>query len=207
MIGMNDFLSALLGYLLGCSNLAYFLARARGFDIRGKGSNGAGASNAAITMGLKAGFLVAFHDGLKAVLAVVLAGRLFPDTPRAALLAGGFAVLGHMFPFYLKCRGGKGFASFMGMILALDWRFFLLILLAAVLITVVTDYIVFATVTTVVTFPPWFYFIRDNPAALLLAVVSALILWKHIPNFLRLLQGEEIGLRAALQGRSKVSSP
>lgn len=201
---MSYVLSALLGYLLGCSNLAYFLARARGFDIRGQGSNGAGASNATITMGLKAGVLVALHDVLKAVLAVLLAGWLFPAAPQAALLAGGCAVLGHMFPFYLKCRGGKGFASFLGMILALDWRFFLLILLAAVLITVVTDYIVFATATTVVTFPLWLCLVRDNSAALLLLALSAVILWKHIPNFARLLRGEEIGLRAALRRKNQV---
>ncbi len=195
---MNCLLPALLGYLLGCSNLAYFLARAKGFDIRGTGSNGAGASNATITMGLKAGVLVALHDVLKALLAVMLARWLFPAAPWAGLVAGGCAVLGHIFPFYLKCHGGKGFASFLGMILALDWRFFLLILLAAALITVVTDYIVFATVTTVVAFPPWLFFVRDNRAALLLAAVSLVILLKHIPNFVRIAQGKEIGLRAAL---------
>ena len=196
---MSCLFPALLGYLLGCSNLAYFLAKARGFDIRGRGSNGAGASNATITMGLKAGVLVALHDVLKAVLAVLLASRLFPAAPWAGILAGGCAVLGHMFPFYLKCRGGKGFASFLGMILALDWRFFLLILLAAVLITVVTDYIVFATAATVVTFPPWLYLVRGNHAAALLAAVSLIILLKHVPNFIRLTRGEEIGLRAALR--------
>ena len=112
----------LLGYLLGCSNLAWFLAKARGVDIRGKGSGNPGASNAMILMGWKSGILVALHDIGKAALAVFLAQRLFPTLPLAGEAAGAACVLGHLYPFYLRFRGGKGFASYLGMTAMLNWR-------------------------------------------------------------------------------------
>ena len=204
---MAYLIAALTGYLMGCSNLAYFLAKARGFDIRTKGSNNAGASNATITMGLKIGVLVAVHDVLKATLAALVISLLFPSTPNAGLVAGGCAVMGHIFPFYLKKGGGKGFASFMGLILALDWKFFLAIALLALIITVVTDYIVCATMTTVATFPVHLFFFLQNNwlPAILVAAVSLVIIYKHIPNFGKLARGEEIGLRTALSGKSRAS--
>ena len=197
--------AALTGYFFGFFNLACFLARARGFDIRTVGSKGAGASNATITMGLKAGVLVALCDVLKAVLAVMLTARLFPGAQWAPLAAGGCAVLGHIFPFYLKGRGGKGFASFLGLTLALDWRFFLVLLLACLLITLVTDYIVFATMTTVVSFPVRLFFAQGRlwTPVLLAGAVSLVIVVKHVPNFRRLARREEIGLRAALKKKTE----
>ena len=197
--------AALTGYLLGCFNPAYFLARARGFDIRDAGSHGAGASNAVITMGLKAGVLVALCDVLKTVLAVALTARLFPGAHWAPLAAGGCAVLGHIFPFYLRGRGGKGFASFLGVILALDWRFFLVLLLACLLITLVTDYIVFATMTAVVSFPVRLFFAQGRlwTPALLAGAVSLVIVVKHISNFRKIVRREEIGLRAALKKKTE----
>ena len=96
---VNYDVAALLGYLMGCSNLAWVLAKLRGFDIRSAGSNNAGASNATVTMGLKAGAAVAFHDVAKSCLAGLLAGVLFPSLEHAAAVAAVAAVLGHIFQF------------------------------------------------------------------------------------------------------------
>ena len=74
-------------------------------------------------------------------------------TPLLGFIAGVACVLGHMFPFYLKFKGGKGFASYLGMILAINWKVALCILAAVVILTVLTDYIVVGTVTSVVSFP------------------------------------------------------
>ena len=76
-IWLSVILCALLGYLLGCINPAYLIARARGFDIRSRGSGNAGASNAVITMGKAAGVFSAIIDIFKAWLAVCLATRYF----------------------------------------------------------------------------------------------------------------------------------
>ena len=103
-IWLSVILCALLGYLLGCINPAYLIARARGFDIRSRGSGNAGASNAVITMGKAAGVFSAIIDIFKAWLAVCLATRYFTalsvgGIPVAGEIAGVACILGHMFPF------------------------------------------------------------------------------------------------------------
>ena len=196
---------ALMGYLFGCSNLAFFLGKARGFDIRKLGSNNAGASNATITMGLKIGILVGLHDVLKSFAAALLAGFLFPAVPGAAAVAGVAAVIGHIFPFYLTFQGGKGFASFLGLILALDWKFCLAILAAVLLITVVTDYIVLGTMTTIISFPVYLFITHVGSIILFAVLAASLIIFiKHFVNFKRLCTGEEIGLRRAMSKQDKV---
>lgn len=196
---------ALMGYLFGCSNLAFFLGKARGFDIRDRGSNNAGASNATITMGLKVGFLVGLHDVVKSCAAALLAGFLFPAIPGAAAIAGVAAVIGHIFPFYLAFQGGKGFASFLGLILALDWRFCLAILLAVLLITVISDYIVLGTMTTIISFPIYLFIMHVGTIILCaVCVASVVIFLKHFINIKRLCTGEEIGLRRAMSKQDKV---
>lgn len=198
-------LIALGGYLMGSFNLAFFLAKAKGFDIRSLGSNNAGASNATVTMGLKAGIAVAVLDILKSCLAALLAGLLFPQLPHAALLAGVAAVLGHIFPFYLKFRGGKGFASFMGLALAIDWRFFLAMVVIVLLITLITDYIVVGTLTAITSLPLYLLWQRTALLGILIVCVASLvILGKHFVNIKRILTGQEIGLRRALSKTDKV---
>lgn len=150
---MHYLLILLIGYLLGCSNMAVYLAAAQNVDLRSGGSGNPGASNALILMGWRAGLLVGAHDIAKAVLAVLLCRLLFPAVPLAGALSGAACVVGHMFPFYMRFHGGKGFAAYLGMTLALNWRFALLLLLAVSLITLVTDYVVLGTMTTVISVP------------------------------------------------------
>ena len=94
----------LLSYVLGCSNMALYLSKLRGVDMRKGGSGNLGASNAMILMGWKAGIIVAVHDIGKAVVAVVLAKHFCPSLPLIGAAAGVACVLGHMFPFYLRFR-------------------------------------------------------------------------------------------------------
>lgn len=198
-------LAALMGYLLGCLNLAWFLSRSKGFDIRSHGSNNAGASNATVTMGLKAGAVVAVHDVAKSFLAALLAGLLFPALPAAGAVAGAAAVLGHVFPFYLTFKGGKGFAPFLGLTLALDWRFFLGILLAVLLITLITDYIVLGTFTTIVSFPIYLFFAKVGLVVIgIVCVASLVIFFKHLINLKRIVTGQEIGLRRAMSKEDRI---
>ena len=197
---------ALIGYLFGCSNLAFFLSKARGFDIRERGSNNAGASNATVTMGLMVGFLVGLHDVAKAFIAALFATYLFPEVPEAAVVAGAAAVIGHIFPFYLKFQGGKGLASLVGLILAWDWKFGLLLMLAILLITLISDYIVLGTLTAVVVFPIYLTISHAPPLAIgVICCTSVIMFLKHRINIKRLFSGEEIGLRRALSKQDKVS--
>lgn len=191
-------LCAGLGYLFGCSNLAILLAKRRNFDIRSAGSRNPGASNTVITMGWKAGILVGVHDVLKSCLAALLAGFLFPQLSLAGAAAGAAAVLGHIFPVTMRFRGGKGFASYIGMALALNWKYALVIGAVIILLTLITDYIVVGTVTTVISFPVCSAFLwQQYRLAAIAAAASLVILWKHRENLVRIANGTEIGLRGA----------
>ena len=208
-IWLSVILCALLGYLLGCINPAYLIARARGFDIRSRGSGNAGASNAVITMGKAAGVFSAIIDIFKAWLAVCLATRYFTalsvgGIPVAGEIAGVACMLGHMFPFYLKFKGGKGFASYLGMILAINWKVALCILAAVVILTVLTDYIVVGTVTSVVSFPIYTAIRSGWLPLVILCVATLAILIKHRENFVRIWNGTEMGLSSAGRGKYKM---
>lgn len=200
------YLLVILGaYLLGCSSMALYLSKLRKVDFRSAGSGNLGASNATVLMGWKAGILVALHDIGKAALAVILARMLFPDLPRIGAVAGVSCVLGHIFPFYLKFKGGKGFASYIGMTLALNWKLALIVILAVVLVTLITDYIVAGTMTTIITVPVYMGIAsRDALLALILLVATAVIIFKHIENFKKILNGTEIGLRSTAKGENRV---
>lgn len=194
----------LAAYLLGTSNLSFYLMKWKKTDIRNKGSKNLGASNAMIVMGWKYGVLVAIHDAGKALLAVLLAKLLFPTLPYIEFAAGTACVLGHIFPFYLKFKGGKGFASYVGMTLALNWKLGLIIILLIAIATLITDYIVVGTTLTV-TIVPVYYGITTlsiiPPCIILIATV--IILYKHRMNYVRILEGTEIGLRSANRGEHR----
>ena len=197
--------AVLLGYLLGCSNMALYLSRLAGVDLRKGGSGNLGASNAMILLGWRAGILVGAHDIGKAILAVALARLLAPSLPLASAAAGVACVLGHMFPFYLRFRGGKGFASYLGMTIALNWKFALILLVIVVAVTLITDYIVVGTVTTMLLVPTYLGIsTRDWMLVLILCVASAVILYKHHENYVRIWRGTEVGFRRANRGDDRV---
>lgn len=196
---MSYVLTFLFAYMLGCSNMALYLSKLKKVDLRSGGSKNLGASNATILMGWKAGVLVAIHDVGKAALAVLLARMVYPDVANIGAVAGVAAVLGHIFPAPMKFRGGKGFASYIGMTLALNWRFALVVLAVVVAVSLITDYIVAGTTATVLMVPSYMGWVQQNAwLAGILLVGTAVILCKHQENYRRILAGTEFGLRAAL---------
>jgi glycerol-3-phosphate acyltransferase PlsY len=150
---MEYALAILLAYLLGCSNMALYISKIKKLDLRAGGSGNLGASNATALMGWRAGATVAVHDIGKSALAVVLAKLMFPQLPLIGAVAGVASVLGHIFPFYLKFKGGKGFASYIGMTLALNWKLALVIMALVLIVTLITDYIVVGTTLTILSVP------------------------------------------------------
>lgn len=189
---MPYLVSALLGYSLGCINPAYILARIKGFDIHEKGSGNAGASNALITMGKLRGFFCAAFDIAKAALAVLLARLLFPNVDTFAVSAS-CAILGHIFPFYLRFRGGKGLACLCGAVLVYDIRVFGILLACEAVLLLITKYICFVPITASAVMP-WIYgcMRRDLWGAMLLAAVAVVIFCKHFINLRRIREGREL---------------
>lgn len=202
---MAYILVCLLGYLLGCSNMAACLAKWKNVDLKSRGSGNNGASNAAIVLGWRAGILTALYDIGKAALAVALARWLFPQQAYIGEAAGVACVLGHVFPVFLRFRGGKGFASYLGMTLVLNWKLALILMAAVVVITLAADYIVFGTLTTVCTVPLYQGIMEQSlTAALILATASAVIIWKHWENLRKIADGTEIGLRGTLSKKHRI---
>ena len=188
-------IASLIGYFLGCVNPAYFFAKAKGFDIRTRGSGNAGASNAKVTMGTKYFIICALYDSLKSAASVLICRYLFPGVDAVDVLGGCMAVVGHCFPFYLNFKGGKGFAAYMGMILALDFKFLVIILVLGVILTFVSNWIVTATYTVIISFPIYNAIIGNSKLTVIfLALTSLIIFLKHIPNIRKIIRKREIGV-------------
>ena len=124
-------LSVALGYMLGNFSPAFLFGRAKGYDIRKEGSGNVGATNAFILLGKNAFFLTALLDILKAYAAYTLCTLLFPTLPAAGPIGGAACVIGHIYPVLLRFHGGKGLASIGGVVLAWEWRWFVLLLARA----------------------------------------------------------------------------
>ncbi len=186
------------GYLIGNLNTAAIIARCKGFDIRKKGSGNAGASNALVTMGKGAAAATALADILKAFLPVFLLLHVIPlpaECAHVPVLTGIAVILGHMFPFWMQFRGGKGFASLLGFSLAVDWRMFLACIAVLGILLFTTRYIALATLACAVLIPVW-HFVRtgDLLESAAITAVSVIIVIKHIQNIKRIRNGTEIPL-------------
>ena len=185
--------------------MSFYLAKLNNVDIRNHGSKNLGASNAMILMGWKAGILVGIHDIGKAFLAVYLMKYFFPDVLYVKEIAGVACVIGHIFPFYLKFKGGKGFASYVGMMFALNWKVGIIVGIAIILVTFITDYIVSGTITTIVSVPIILGFLNKSMIlAGILCIASLVIAYKHRENFVRMYNGTEIGFRSANRGEQRI---
>lgn len=188
---MAYFLSAVMGYLVGTVNPAFILAKLHGFDIREKGSRNAGASNALLLFGKARGVLCAVFDIAKAAFIIWLTGIIFNPINTFAVTATA-CVLGHIFPFYMRFKGGKGLACIGGMILAYDIRVFAIMLAAELVIVLTTKYICFVPITASVAFPVVYGVMeRDLYGALLLILVAVVVFCKHLINLKRIRVGRE----------------
>lgn len=182
----------LIGYLLGCFNIALIISKIKKVDLRNTGSKNLGASNTFISIGKGLGVLVGACDIFKCTIAIMLARLIFPEIDFLPYIAGVACIMGHMFPFYLKFKGGKGFASFVGMTLGINWKFFIVIGICIILITLITKYIVLATMATVISYPIFLFFNTHNWwIVAMVSAISCIIIIKHYKNLIRIAKGEE----------------
>lgn len=184
---------ALMGYLVGTVNPAYLTARLRGVDIREKGSRNAGASNALILFGKATGVLCALFDVAKAAVIIRVAIHLFPEAPYAFPVTAVACILGHIFPFALKFRGGKGLACLGGTVLAYHPPVFLVMLMLELAVVLITKYICIVPMTASVLFAVLYGVREQDLVGFLILMVGALvILLKHVENIRRIRKGSEM---------------
>lgn len=187
-----DVLLLVLAYLLGSCSFGLLIARLYGtIDLRHSGSGNIGATNVARTLGRTAGIATLLGDGLKGLLAVLLAQKLgqHAGLPAAAALA---AVLGHMFPLYHGFRGGKGVATALGVLLPLLPLPLLGGLGAWLIVVVWSRYVSVGSIVAALVVP-LLAVLRASPPALIAVstLIALLVVYQHRGNILRLCQGTE----------------
>lgn len=186
----------IIGYFIGTINPAYLISRAKGFDIRDQGSGNAGATNVAIMMGKSFGVVCAVVDILKGLVSYRLARAIFPAIAFAGIIAGVGAIVGHIFPFWMGFRGGKGLATLAGVAIGFNWKFFLAALLCEAVVLFVGQYIALVSVTgPVVLTVGYGVMTHDVVGTVALLVVAVIMLFKHRENLERIAKGHEVRLR------------
>lgn len=180
----------LSGYLPGSVPFGLVLTRLAGLgDLRGIGSGNIGATNVLRTgrKDLAAAALVL--DGGKGAAAVLIGWVWGPDT---ALMAGLGAMLGHLFPVWLRFKGGKGIATAFGVLLAIAWPVGLACGLIWLIVAFAFRISSLAAVLTALAAPPLAWFLTADPQIVrFTAILAVLVLYKHASNMRRLLKGEE----------------
>ncbi len=192
---MNVFFSAILGYLVGNINPAAVFSWLKDADIRNKGSGNVGASNALIVMGKGIGLFCALFDIMKAFFVVKLCFYLFPDYPIIGILSGTCCILGHIFPFLMHFHGGKGLAALGGVLLAYNWRMFLIILLSEIILVCFINYVCLVATSASQVFTLILLINSGVSAALVFAPATIAILYRHRLNFVRIRYGVEAKIR------------
>jgi glycerol-3-phosphate acyltransferase PlsY len=183
-------LTALLAYLVGSIPFGVLITRALGLgDLRAIGSGNIGATNVLRTGSKAAAAATLLLDAAKGAAAVLAARALVGE--QAAMLAGLAAFLGHLFPVWLKFRGGKGVATFLGLTLALAWPAGLAACATWLAVALATRYSSLAALVAAATAPVWLALFGRADAAPLGIAVAALVLVRHHANIRRLLAGTE----------------
>jgi len=191
-------LSILLGYLAGSVPFAYLLARRRGIDVRIAGSGNVGAANVLRTTGPWRGVIVMGLDVAKGIAAIAIAHAFAGGTALIAL-TGAAAIVGHIYPVWLRFHGGKGVAVAAGVFTMLSPA---AVAAAATLFLVIawsTRYVSLASMAATVALPPAAWILGSPQPVVLAAAGSALlILFRHRTNWSRLRAGTErrVGVRA-----------
>jgi len=185
-------LCLLLGYVLGSVPFGLLLTRAAGLgDVRAIGSGNIGATNVLRTgrKGLAAATLLL--DAAKGVAAVLAAGLIWPDQPQFPALAAIGAFLGHLFPVWLRFRGGKGVATLAGIVAALHWPTLLVVAALWTAVLALTRYSSLAGMVSAVAGPVSAALFGRLDLAVLFAGFALLVLWTHRANIGRLARGAE----------------
>ncbi len=184
------FLAAIiLGYLLGSIPFGLVLTKLAGKgDVRDIGSGNIGATNVLRTGSKPLAAATLLLDGGKGAAAVLLAGMYGQDM---AVLAGGAAFLGHCFPVWLKFKGGKGMATFLGTLLAIAWPVGLACCLTWLAVALIFRMSSLATLLAALLSPIYAYYLADLQRAELAAFLALLIFIRHHQNIARMLKGDE----------------
>ena len=187
-------ITAAIGYFLGSVPFGYLLVRAfRGADVRTTGSGNIGATNVA-RMSPVLGVITLLLDAMKGFGAVWAASVLFPGQPMIPFVAGFAAVAGHIFPLWLRFKGGKGVATGLGSFLMLTPKGIVLALVVFLLVLAVFRLVALGSIVASASLPVSAFLLREGQRPTGIAMLSAsalLIIVKHHQNIARMLRHTE----------------
>lgn len=187
---MNQTVAVVLAYLLGSIPFAYLAGRAKGVDIRTVGSKNVGATNVFRTLGKRIGIAVMLLDIGKGVAATLIA-RALTESPWP-LVAGAAAIVGHVFPVWLRFKGGKGVAVGGGAVIGLVPVVSLIVLGTWIVVVALTRYVSLASIAAAVAFPVGALLLGEHwPTLLFSLFASGAVIVRHRANMGRLLKGTE----------------
>ncbi|MBQ8419416.1 MAG: glycerol-3-phosphate acyltransferase [Clostridia bacterium] len=194
---MNALFCAVIGYLLGSVSPSALLSKIKKKNIREHGTKNLGALNTLINFGKGWGVFVMLFDIAKAVISVAIARRFFAFE-YASIVAGGAAVIGHMFPFYMKFKGGKGLAPFAGFVLANHPLHFLFLFIFCVSLMFIVNYSVALPFSASMMYPFLAAYHKGNVDYVmffLTAIICVVMIVKFWGNFRKALNGEDEKVR------------
>jgi glycerol-3-phosphate acyltransferase PlsY len=187
-----------VAYLVGSIPFGLLLGKLMGVDVRRAGSGNIGATNVHRLLGRKLGVFTLLADTLKAIVPMLLARWVISDTAASAsvdlwvALCGASAFLGHLFPVYLKFRGGKGVATALGIFLLLEPVAVLISLVIFISVVLYWGYVSLGSLAAAACMPLWVWLLSGSSLYTSLALFIGLLIWlKHHTNIVRLLNGEE----------------
>lgn len=198
--------SIVFGYIIGCLHGSTIARWISGVNLKETGVKNAGASNAMIVLGKRYGALVALIDIGKGVFAVIavrlLAGHFGLPVDKTTLLlfiVGTAVVFGHNFPFHMKFNGGKGTATVIGVLFAMDWRFGLAGFILFILVALMTDILVFGVIMLYIPLLAMAILLGNLWSILVAALLFLMAIWKHNENFKRIREGTEPRIRSSFK--------
>lgn len=197
---MNILLAIIIGYLIGNINASYILGKVfKGIDIREKGTSNAGAANAVIVLGWKLGAASFLIDALKAAAAMWIIKYITNGNTDLSVLAGVMAMVGHVYPVFLRFKGGKGIASILGIMLGLNGFIALVLYITIILGSLITNYLVIGELLILILFPIAVYLFGYSTFIVVLIVfVCLLSAYKLRDNLSRVFKGTEQKLSSVL---------
>ena len=189
---MKAIVSFLIGYCFGCLNPAAWVGKKKNVDLSKSGTKNLGATNTALVLGQKAGWFVLVFDMFKSIFSYRLARWIFPNLALAGLIAGLGVLVGHCFPVTMGFQGGKGLASFGGLVLAHDPLIFCVLLTLGIVLAFVMDYGVYLAVSASLLFPVASYLrSKDLGILLLTGLAGGFIFLMHLGNLKRAIRHED----------------
>jgi glycerol-3-phosphate acyltransferase PlsY len=182
--------AAVIGYLLGSIPFGLILTRAAGLgDVRSIGSGNIGATNVLRTGNKKLAAATLLLDALKASAAAWIAGYFFGE--EAAIIAGFFAFIGHLFPVWIGFKGGKGVATYIGTLLGIAPIMVLVFAAVWLAIAFTTRYSSLSALVAMLVIPVALWILGAEKVAAVMAIMTLISYWKHKTNISRLISGTE----------------